>query len=189
MTNQQRQKLRTLVRQKIAELQAAGRFTMGALVEEVLNDYAAEVAEASDMLIREAIGKWARSVMKADNEALRTSQYAMPRSLFALELPSSICIAVQSGGDDAESDEDGEEEMLWTPLLDATFDELETNIAYLEGKAREVMRSARNLQHLRDYLAPHMADERRKTPIGEVLAEQAVKERARVKELAHEKTG
>lgn len=162
MTKKQRAKLRAIVGEIIQELRQQGRFSTKALVEEVIDRYPQLVEETKDQLVKEALASWARKHLKSEDAELKSPQFTLPIELAGLKLPSAISVR---------HDEEDEEAPLWTPIEDATFDDLEINVEMLQNQVSADMRKLKNLRQLHRYLAPLMADERRTEPIGKVLAE------------------
>jgi hypothetical protein len=110
-------------------------------------------------LFREAIGAWARRILRSDSNSLRSSQLVLPMELGPMALP--VCLAVRPHGKKS-----GEAEYIEIP--DATYAQLESDIERREEIIRET-KQLQNLRRLREYLAPRMADHPH-LKIGPVLA-------------------
>ncbi len=118
------------------------------LIEAVTKSHPKLVEQEKDRLFRDAIGAWARQILRSDSDSLRSSQIMLPMDLHHVRLP--VCIPVWPKGQ-----ETGEAEWIETP--DLTFAQLDQEIARkLELSAAN--RELRNLQEVREYLAPHMVD-------------------------------
>lgn len=165
MTNQQRARLRSIVANIALELRAKGAMTTRALVEEVMDRHPEIVEDAKEMLMKEALAGWARRALKSDRDDLKSPQFELPMELSGIKLPAAIAIP--------EGEDDDEDAPLWTPIEDATFAQLESNLTMLRGSIAADMRKLINIEQLYTYLSPLMADERRDDPIGLVLREQA----------------
>ena len=161
-------KLRTLLREVYSDLKKSGsdRITIHELVDGASKRSPKLVALEKDRLFRDAIGSWARQILRSDSESLRTSQLILPMDLGPVTLP--VCIAVRHKGQKG-----GEAEWIETP--DVTYAQLVADIEHRQ----EIIRANRQLQSLmrvREYLAPHMASHPN-TKIGPVLARLAKQEK------------
>lgn len=166
MTSQQRARLRSIVSNIALELRAKGAMTTRALVEEVMDRHPDLIEDAKEMLMKEALAGWARRALKSDRDELKSPQFELPMELSGLKLPAAISVS---------DDDDDEDAPLWTPIEDATFAQLESNLTMLRGQIAADTRKLDNMQQLYSFLAPFMADERRDEPIGQVLREHVAK--------------
>jgi hypothetical protein len=165
MTGTKPTKLRTLLREVYSDLKKSGAvsITIHDLTEAATKRDSKLVEQEKNRLFRDAIGSWARQILRSDSDNLRSSQLILPMDLGPLTLP--VCIPVWPSGQPT-----GEAE--WTEIPDLTFAQLDAEIARKREhiKANKELRS---LMRMREYLAPHMA-ERPNAKIGPVLARLAI---------------
>ncbi len=140
------------------------------LIEEVTKRHPKLVEQEKERLFRDAIGAWTRQILRSDSDSLRSSQLILPMELRHIRLP--VCIPVWPKGQQG-----GEAEWIEPP--DITFAQLDQEIA--RKLELSVARDLRNLQIVREYLAPHMADQPHKK-IGPVLKRLAAEEARKKKE-------
>lgn len=135
------------------------------LIEGVTKSHPKLVEQEKERLFRDAIGSWARQILRSDSDSLRSSQLVLPIELHHIRLP--VCIPIwPKGRESGEAD--------WIEPADVTFAQLDQEIARkLESSAAN--RELRSLQALREYLAPHMADHPN-SKIGPVLKRLAAAE-------------
>jgi hypothetical protein len=143
------------------------------LIDEVTRQHPKLVEQEKDRLFRDAIGSWARQILRSDSDSLRSSQLLLPMDLGPVKLP--VCIPVWPKGQTS-----GEAE--WIETADITFAQLDAEIA----RRRESIKANRELQSLmrvREYLARHMADHPN-AAIGPVLARLAKEQLAAARRKA-----
>lgn len=179
MTAQEQAKLRTKVRELIFELQLQGRITTADLTAEIMRCYPDLCEEEKDRLFRDALSKMAREMLKSTAISAKSAQFMLPMALEQVKrtLPASISLPPKPAIDGETGEVTMPEEVVWTPLEEATFGELELHLESLYAGIQADQARYRALNEVRNYLRPHMdSDDHRDEPIGPVLAELAAKE-------------
>jgi len=136
------------------------------LVDPVIEANPKLVEQEKNRLFREAMGSWARHILRSDSDSVRTTQLILPLELGTLSLPANIPTwprGKKTG------------EASWVETHDSSYTQLGAEIARLEAHTRET-HQLRGLKRVHAYLAPHMAD-RPNMKIGPVLARLAKGER------------
>src|SRR6266496_16880 len=122
MADKSPKKLRTLLRETYSGLKQDGseRIMIHELIEAVTKKHPKLVEQEKDRLFRDAIGAWARQILRSDSDSLRSSQLMLPMELHHVRLP--VCIPIWPKGH-----ESGEAEWVETP--DITFAQVDQEIA------------------------------------------------------------
>jgi hypothetical protein len=123
------------------------------------------VEKEKTRLFNETIAAWTRKMLSSDSDSLRSVQLILPIDLPAIALP--VCIPVRPK-------KPGDGETIYKETPDASFNDLDAEIAFLEKSIRE-SRHLAGLKVLREYLSPHMAEKHRNDAMGPVLVRLAKK--------------
>ena len=161
MTKTQLNKLRDAVREVVLELYAQKHGTTHWLVDTVTERYPELVQEASRQLIRDSIGKMARQIMKSDSRSDKSTQMVLPMVIADLRLPAAISVPA--------ADSDDENDALWTPLHEATCDDLKRHITMLADSIAANRRRLRSLRQLYQYISERTPTAANDTTIGDIL--------------------